>query len=220
VKELQENLRTVSGQENVAPPGKKSGIPAPRARSSSVSNAKTISLENELSNCKSLLQQREGELKTKERKLQSLQSEIIKVENERIALQRRLEEELQDLQGQLEDKEDELHFLRETHAGGDREEELLKRIDEDEAKINALEMLADEAHEVGPLREKLRIAKEQLNERTRRLEDAEMRNVDLAQDKEGILDELEDAKERIQELTIQVSMSERYGRCVYVLLHY
>ncbi|KIK70614.1 hypothetical protein GYMLUDRAFT_209919, partial [Collybiopsis luxurians FD-317 M1] len=97
----------------------------------------------------------------------------------------------------------------------EREEELLKRIDEDDAKIDALERLIGDAHDLPRLKDRLKQCEQQLKSDSLRVEQLEGRNAELVQEREEALDALEAAKRKVQELEGQnkVSSSEK-PRCV------
>ena len=77
----------------------------------------------------------------------------------------------------MDDQQEELVFLRSQQGDGRREEELLKRIDEDDAKIATLQMLAGDAHEIPRLRDQLKTLERKLRAEEERNMDCEGRNI-------------------------------------------
>ncbi|KAF5368578.1 hypothetical protein D9758_002180 [Tetrapyrgos nigripes] len=194
VRELESNVRQFS-----APPV--TPAKAPRARSSSVSNLKISTLEYELSDVRGTLSQKEADLQTLAQKFESAQRELTQISNEKMALDSRMRKQIQELEDTLEEKEDELRFLKGGHDHPGREEELLRRIEEDEAKIEALEKLAGDASQMRLLKQKLAVGGGELKTTNARLAEMEARNVELVAEKEQALDDLEEGRAEIATLT-------------------
>jgi chromosome segregation ATPase len=196
VRELEGNLRqlscppTMPGRTNVA-----------RPRSSSLSNFRITTLEQELNDARASLSQRDTELRLANEKLGQVQNELIKVSNERLAMEKRTSRQVTDLQASLEEKEEELQYVRQQEGDGGREEELLKRIEEDEAKIVTLEGLLQSGQDTKQLENRLRYSEEKLKEESKRLVESEERHIELIREKEDALDELEDARSDISKLS-------------------
>ncbi|KAF8140526.1 hypothetical protein EV363DRAFT_1393429 [Boletus edulis] len=116
-----------------------------RPRSSSVSNFRLPAVEQELNDTKTQLHNKDLSLRALEKKLAQAQDNLFKAENACISTDKASQKRISELLSTLERKEEELESLREMDHTGEREEELLKRIDEDAAKIVALEQLVAES---------------------------------------------------------------------------
>ncbi|KAF8560108.1 hypothetical protein OG21DRAFT_26712 [Imleria badia] len=140
VRELERLVQTheAKGVSNIP---RKNGRP----RSSSVSNFRLPAVEQELNDTKAQLLNKDANLRALERKLAQAQDDLVKAENARISIDKAGQKRISELLSILEKNEEELESLRETDNTGEREEELLKRIDEDAAKIAALENLVAES---------------------------------------------------------------------------
>lgn len=123
-----------------------------------------------------------------------MQNDLIKVDNEKSAMEMKLKAEMGKLQSFLEEKEEEVTYLNEQQGDTGREEELLKRIDEDAAKIEALEMMLRSAEDPKQLREKLQRVEGQIWRERKHLAELEEREIQLIKEKEQALDELEEAR--------------------------
>jgi myosin protein heavy chain len=125
-----------------------------------------------------------------------------KADNERVAAERMWRAQVEALRAALEEKEEELLFMKEQGDDGSREEELLKRIEEDEAKIAALETMARGAEESKD-KEKVQRLETQLQEERRSRVQLDERNVDLVKEKGEILDALEEARREVVRIVQQ-----------------
>lgn len=140
VRELERIVQTheAKGVSNIP---RKNGRP----RSSSVSNFRLPAVEQELNDIKAQLHNKDTNLRALERKLTQAQDDLVKAENARISTDKAGQKRISELLSILEKKEEELESMRMTDNTGEREEELLKRIDEDAAKITAMEKLVAES---------------------------------------------------------------------------
>ena len=197
VRELDGEMRQLSAATVGNP--KKAG----RARSSSVSmaNFKATAMEQELSDIRMSLTAKETELRTAQEKLGRAQTELVQIENEHIAMERKMKKQLNELEASLEEKEYELGNLKTQQGDGgrEREEELMKRVEEDEAKIMALEMLVSESHELTYVKDALGRAEKQLTVESTKAEERERRLVELARQKEEVIGELKQAKRNVRD---------------------
>lgn len=205
MKELEVNLRDLSSTP-VSPPARHRSLH--RGRSSSLSNLKISTLEIELADVRAALAAKEGEVRVLSQKVGN---EAMKVENEKIALERAAQKQLDEMQALLEEREEELDFLRGGPGGGsEREEDLLRRIDEDGAKIDALELLLGDADDAKVLAEKLKVAEHRLQMEMQKAFECTSRQVELVQEKEEALDELEEVRERVVFLEQTVHVREAH----------
>ncbi|KAF8899076.1 hypothetical protein BD779DRAFT_58463 [Infundibulicybe gibba] len=171
-----------------------------RPRSSSVSNTKVVVLEKELNDVRARLSGRETELQAITQRLSQIQSQLMKADNEKLAMERKMSERLAELTSLLEEREDELEYLRSGQDDGSREKELLKRIEEDGAKIAALECMMKEMPDIYAKEDLLRRVEHQLEHQVQRTKECEEREIEIIRQKEEALDELDVMKKQIQEL--------------------
>ncbi|KAG2368805.1 hypothetical protein BDR07DRAFT_1457096 [Suillus spraguei] len=118
-----------------------------RPRSSSVSNFRLPALERELNDAKVLLADKEKTLHDMEMKLTRAQEDLVKTQNTQFSAEKTMQARIAELTSAIEDKDEELEVLKSSQGAGnaiEREEELLKRIDEDEVRIKTLESLLRE----------------------------------------------------------------------------
>ncbi|KAJ7751199.1 hypothetical protein DFH07DRAFT_529180 [Mycena maculata] len=199
VRELEGDLRQLSSPvPTAATPARQR---ATRGRSSSASDTRIVTLEQELRDARVLLAQKEPELRCATAKLAQVQGDLLKVENDRLATEKRLQAEIRDLRVALQEKSEDVEYLKEQQGDSGREDELLKRIDEDEAKIAALEMLLKDASETKSLKDQLRRMEQKLLVESERVLDMEGRHIELVREKEEALDEVEDAQAQISKLS-------------------
>ncbi|KAF9270714.1 hypothetical protein L218DRAFT_889408 [Marasmius fiardii PR-910] len=194
VRELEANLRQLASAPTT--PSRQRG---PR-RSSSLSNVKIVSLETQLNELLATVARKDEDVTTVNKKLEGVQRDLIRANNENMALEARSKRKMQELESLLDEKEAELQYLRSGDAGQGREEELLRRIEEDEAKIEGLERLVGDAYEVPSLRDRVARAEHRLREEKCKLEESEERNTSLAQEHEEALEQLEVVRMRVTEL--------------------
>ncbi|KAJ7786606.1 hypothetical protein B0H16DRAFT_1491052 [Mycena metata] len=207
VRELEGNLRQLSSPApTVATPSRQR---ATRRRSSSVSDTRIITLEQELKDTRVTLAQRETELRGATAKLAQTQNDLVKIENEKLASDKRLQAELREIRVALQDKSEELEYMREQQGDSGREDELLRRIDEDDATIAALKKLLADAPETAELKERLRRVEQKLLIESERVLDMEGRHIELIREKEEALDEVEEARNEISNLSDALHQKER-----------
>lgn len=114
-----------------------------RPRSSSVTDMGSVMVEQQLKEARASLQAVQDELDRKTAKFNQLQTESIQIENRANALEKRMKTRIEELESALSDQIDELNDWK-SQSGSititcKREQELLQRIEEDEAKISELE---------------------------------------------------------------------------------
>lgn len=170
-----------------------------RPRSSSVSHFRLPAVEQELNDIKAQLHTKDMALRVLEQKLAQAQDDLVKAENVRISIDKAGQKRISELLSSLEGKEEELELLRETDNSGEREEELLKRIDEDAAKILGLEKLVAESQTARTSQARVQKLQSQLKaecEKVHRSEDLQNR---LLHEKEELLRQYEASKREIDE---------------------
>ena len=195
VRELENNLRTVTPPLPTTTPGRR--VAASRPRSSSLSNFRITTLEQDLSDLRTQLAKKDAELAGVSQKFAQVQKDLVMADNEKLASERKWCSRMEELQASLEEKEEELVFLREQGSDGSREEELLKRIEEDDAKIAALETMARGASDTKQLKEKVRRLESQLKEERNH-------QIGIVKEKEEALDALDDARRELTRLSRQL----------------
>ncbi|KAG7099719.1 hypothetical protein E1B28_001537 [Marasmius oreades] len=194
IRELEANLRQLISTP--VTPGRQQGL----RRSSSLSNIRIISLETQLNELRVSVARKDEDVTAATKKLENAQRDLVRADNALIALEAKNKKQVQELEDILEEKEAELEYLKTADVGQGREEELIKRIEEDEAKIVALERLVGEAHEVPSLRDRLARTEHRLREETFKVEGSEGQNATLTQEREEAMERLEIAQRRIEEL--------------------
>ncbi|KAF5385374.1 hypothetical protein D9615_001226 [Tricholomella constricta] len=187
-------------------PGHRRADTRSRSRSSSPSRAKIMALEQELAQLRSALSQKDADVALANEKVSHTQEELIRVGNEKTALERRMTRQLAEVQASLQDKEEELRDMQGMIGNESRERELEQRIEEDEAKILALEQSfrADETK----LRKEMKDLAVKLKEESRRVAEAEDMHIELIREKEEVLDEFENARLQISSLTETLRLKE------------
>ncbi|KAH6917034.1 hypothetical protein BKA70DRAFT_1486238 [Coprinopsis sp. MPI-PUGE-AT-0042] len=163
-------------------------------RSSSLSSFRVTALEQELREARATLQKRDDELRTLSNKLTTTREETMRVENEKSTLERTLSARIEELQACVEEKEEEMYCLRDQTAGNDREQELLDRIDEDEAKISALESMLRATPDITSLQRKIQATEAELQRERRNAQRVGELNNQLSEEKELLLHELQEAR--------------------------
>ncbi|KAG1885564.1 hypothetical protein F4604DRAFT_1726845 [Suillus subluteus] len=171
VRELERMLENTKSQ-----PTANSRLPqrGGRPRSSSVSSFRSPALEQELNDTKVLLADKEKILRDMEVKLARAQEDLVKTQNTQFSAEKTMQARIAELRSVIEDKDEELEVLKSSQGAGnamEREEELLKRIDEDEVKIETLESLLREQQTYDKLQRRLRAESEKLTCSEKRVRD-------------------------------------------------
>ncbi|KAF9015686.1 hypothetical protein BDQ17DRAFT_1295683 [Cyathus striatus] len=163
----------------------------PQHTTSEVASLEAIAgLERELTETRQRLATRESDLHECKQRLSDAQTATTKVENEKIALHKQFESKISELTANLAEHTDEVEFLRSNEEGFRREEELLERIEEDEAKIAALEALLRSSDDSNDLKRRLRQMEGELQNERHKLVLAESSRVSLTTENERIQEEM------------------------------
>lgn len=204
VRELDAEVRQLSAPTSGIP--KKAG----RARSSSVSmgNFKSAAMEQDLNDTRASLATKEKDLRNANEKLNRVQTQLMQAQNEQMAMEKKTQRQVKELEASLEEKDYELDSLRAQQASGghEREEELMKRIEEDEAKLSALEMLVGESHKLESIKDALQRTEKQLKVEISKSEESEKRCAELVREKEETLDELEQARKVLYDKEAEIKV--------------
>jgi len=204
VRELEVTLRDTPPPTTTAPEV------ASRHRSSSLSNFRITTLEQDLVETRSLLSKKDEELQTLQQRFSQVQQDLIAAGNENVATERRLQTRVAELESAKEEKEEELSYLREQLGDGSREEELMRRIEEDSARIEALEVMLKSENSQDQ-RELVRKAEARAKDLEQQLQEREQLCAELNREKEALLDDIEDLQLKWQEReTRDQSLAARY----------
>jgi hypothetical protein len=161
-----------------------------RPRSSSVSSFRIPVLEQELNDSKVLLADKEKILRDMEMKLARAQEDLVKTQNTQFSAEKAMQARITELRSVIQDKDEELEVLKSSQGAGnamEREEELLKRIDEDEVKIETLESLLRE-QQSGPTQVAYDKLQRRLRAESEKLTCSEKRVRDLMEEKKEAQD--------------------------------
>ena len=197
VRELQAELRR---QQFTSPPSMKS---ATRPRTSSLTNLKVATLENDLQQIRASASSSQIELNSTRSKLAKMQTDLVRVENEKAVLEKRLVEKDQRLQEVIQEKEEmtsEVDYLREHNDSAEREQQLLARIEEEEAKVAILEKGLAQVQHSKDMQRSISKLKDLLDTETVKRRNVEAREVGLVQEKEEALNELANERTHVQQL--------------------
>ncbi|TDL26365.1 hypothetical protein BD410DRAFT_783402 [Rickenella mellea] len=197
VRQLESEVRRLA----FVPPVSAIPKPSARPRTSSLTNLRVTTLERDLAQLRISSEKSESELQVTKAKLTKAQDEVIRAENENVALKKRMESKIRDIQSSLEEREEELAFLRSQGDFAAREQELLERLEMEESRIVELEAELCSARKAGDSQRALAKVRQDLsNEANRRIE-GEAREIELAKEREDALDELERVRNDAQDLS-------------------
>ena len=149
-----------------------------------------IWLQQENERLRDLVTKHESDTEASEKRIGQLQTEMMKMENEKVASERSWQTKVTELQGKVDDMDEELEYLRQQTGEGSasREQQLMDRIDEDAAKMEQLQKQVSQAQR---MQSTLVQTEEKLRAEMKKVEKAEAMNVDLVKEKDTVLDELE-----------------------------
>ena len=148
-----------------------------------------------------------------ERRVSQLQTEMTKMENEKVANERSWQAKAKELQDKVDDMGEELEYLRQQAGEGSvsREQQLMDRIDEDAAKMEQLQRQVAQAQR---MQSTFAQTEENLRAEVKKVEEAEAMNVDLVREKHAVLGELEAIRaenEAQQQQIRELQLREKYG---------
>ncbi|KAF5388499.1 hypothetical protein D9757_004731 [Collybiopsis confluens] len=175
-----------------------------RARSSSLSSVRLSALEDDLSRLRTTLALRDTELHAVHQKLEVVQRDAIRTNNEYMASESQLRNRIKQVEELASEQEEELRYLKDQGGmrGLEREEELLNRIDEDDAKIEALERLVGDAHHLPA--DQLRKCEERRKADSLHIDELDRRNAVLVQERDEAKDALDFARDEVERLEGQI----------------
>ncbi|KAI0364058.1 hypothetical protein BV20DRAFT_1030293 [Pilatotrama ljubarskyi] len=180
-----------------------------RRRSSSESSFRLPALEKEVADLRATSDQQAAELEKTTEQLVRTRDALVQLQNEKTAAEKRLQRELEEVQAKLEDRDEDLRYLRATQGGEDiaaREAELLERLEEEEKRIEALEnelvrSTGSRKRDLAMLQDELARTTELLEDASRKASEAENRLAELAREREEALDE----RDRLQQECTRLS---------------
>lgn len=170
-------------------------------RSSSSPEDRIKFLEKELDDIRSKFLQTEASLLSTSQKLTQTHDDLIRNENEKAAVEKRTALQLNDLKASLEEKEAELQLIKKQTDDGSREEELIKRIEEDEVKITTLESILRETQDSHRSKAQMRDMETRLADEVKKVMERDERCIGLVREKEDALDQLAGSRKEIERLT-------------------
>lgn len=180
---------------------------------------RVAALQHQVLELEQSCRQHSAELRTTAERLQRAQAHATRHDNELLAAQKKHQAELTDLQDQLRDAEDELSYMR-GNAGTDasREGQLLRRIEEEEARVLSLERIVQEQSEEirkkGSADRLLAASQRKLEQSTSRVEELQSLVQRLKQDAGTADSQAQDERDRAHALSQQLSELQRKHRMV------
>ena len=171
-----------------------------------------IWLKQENERLRDISAKHDSETEAFERRVSHLQTEMTKMENDKVANERSWRTKVKELQDKVDDTCEELEYLRQQTGEGavSREQQLMDRIDEDAAKMEQLQRQVAQAQR---MKSTLVQTEEKLRVETKKVEEAEAMNLDLIGEKDGALAELEVIRaenEAQQQQIRQLQLKEKY----------
>jgi chromosome segregation ATPase len=193
-------------------------INAPRPRST-VDDDRAGYLQVQLEELQESHRRQGAELRSTAERLQRAQTQVTQSENEGLAAQKKLRAELQRVQEALEEKDEELAYLR-NHAGADsdRERQLLSRIEDEEVKVQTLEFTirqqAEELRSKGNADRLVRSAEKRAETEARKVEELQNQLSRLRDDLSRADERVDKESHTVSDLSAQLSELQRTHRGV------
>ncbi len=209
MRELEANLQQVI---TTATPKRKG-----RARSSSFSDVRVTALERDLGESQASVTELRAELGKAQERLRRTEEDLCRVENDKTVLERRTTDDIKNMQGIIASKDDEIMRLSGGVDAGlaqEREEELMRRIEEEEAKVQALERLLSGTRDLKAMENALQKAEKRLVSEMSKVKGLEEKNVGLNRDVKRARHELDERRSQAQALKTALDES---GSLVHAL---
>lgn len=188
IREVEVNLQQVV---SAATPRRKG-----RARSSSLSDIRITTLERDLRDSRASVLELQAEVGKAQEKLRRNEEDLFRVQNERTVLERRLASEMKNMEEKLANQDEEIVRL----SGGDdlglaqqREEELIQRVEQEEAKVQALERLLSETQDLKAMESALQKAEKRVAAEINKVKSLEEKNAGLGREMRKARDALEES---------------------------
>ena len=195
MRELEANLQQVI---TAATPKRKG-----RPRSSSFSDVRITALERDLGESQASMMELRAELGKAQEKLRRTEEGLCRVENDKTVFERRTSDDMKNMQGIIASKDEEIMRLSGGVDAGlaqEREEELIRRVEEEEAKVLALERLLSETQDLKAMESALQKAEKRLAAEMSKVKGLEEKNVGLNRDMKRARHELEETRCQAQAL--------------------
>jgi len=157
-------------------------------------------MEKDIRELHDMLSGKESQMQKSREKLTHVQDELLRADNERLAQEASHRSQVDNLQSLLMEKQEELNYHKEQDGGMKREMELLQRIEEDDAKIAALEASLRQSNCDKHLRQKLQNMEQRLKAETEKVADLRARSIDLEREREDAMNELQCYRIQTQEM--------------------
>jgi chromosome segregation ATPase len=220
MRELEANLQQVV---SAATPKRRG-----RARSSSFSDVRITALERDLGESQASMVELRAELSKAQEKLRRTEEDLCRVENDKTVLERRTADDKRNLQGIIASKDEEITRLSAGVDAGlaqEREEELIRRVEEEEAKVLAMERLLSETRGLKAMESALQKAERRLAAEMSKVKGLEEKNAGLNRDVKRVRADLEETRTQSQALktalddsTSLVHALRAQERCVPIIL--
>ena len=198
VRELQGELQR---RQSTPPPPLK---PLRRPRAPSLTDPKVASMEQDLAQLRASASTTEMQLESTKERLSLTQNELVRAENEKAVMEKRLVEKDRKMRDILEEKSDleqELEFHRGQNGAAEWEEELLVRLEDEENKVALLEQQLAKLSSTKDLDRTPAKLRDQLRDEISIREAVEIQEVDLVAAREEAFNDLEGARVSVEELT-------------------
>jgi hypothetical protein len=202
IRELEVNLQQVL---SAATPKRKG-----RARSSSLSDIRITTLERDLLESRASALSLQAELGKAQEKLRRNEEDLVRVENAKTVLERRMADEMKNMEERLASKDEEIVRLsggEDLGLAQEREEELIQRVEEEEAKVLALERLLSETRDLKAMESALQKAEKKVAAEISKVKGLEEKNAGLSRDMRQVRDALEKSDAHAQNL--KTALNER-----------
>jgi DNA repair exonuclease SbcCD ATPase subunit len=174
-----------------------------RARSSSFSDVRITALERDLGESHASVKELRAELSKAQEKLRRTEEDLCRVENDKTVLERRTSDDIKNMQGIIASKDEEIMRLSGGVDAGlaqEREEELIRRVEEEEAKVLAMERLLSETRDLKAMESALQKAERRLATEMSKAKGLEEKNVGLNRDGKRARHELEETRSQAHAL--------------------
>ena len=195
MRELEANMQQVI---TAATPKRKG-----RARSSSFSDVRITALERDLGESHASVKELRAELGKAQEKLRRTEDDLCRVENDKTVLERRTSDDIKNMRVIIASKDEEIMRLSGGVDAGlaqEREEELIRRVEEEEAKVLAMERLLSETRDLKAMESALQKAEKRLAAEMSKVKGLEEKNVGLNRDVKRARHELEETRSQVHAL--------------------
>lgn len=178
-----------------------------------------IWLQQENERLRNVVTEHESDTEAFEKRISHLQTEVTKMENQKVANERSWQNKVVELQDKVDDMSEELEYLRQQtgETSVSREQQLMDRIDEDATKMEQLQRQVAQAQR---MQSTLVQTEEKLTAEMKKVEEAEAMNTDLVREKDAVLDELEATRAESEAQQQQIRELQSREKCGHNYHHY